>query len=515
MYLLRTSVKQYKDALRHQQDYQEFALRSGLGFSGRLFLRKPETRHTPWIKFLQEGITTKLPDLTSTPHAAVLCLKIDGRICALVFGMGRYMLKDTEYEADFGIVSALNTVDPQGLLSADTFQFKGVAVHKRTQASRTSPLAALEIDSMQEHFRAITGKAKTNSLAERVTGTEGGFGCNVRVSFKELLNHCREVLKAYKSKVHKTAFPQFEKFRQVIDKAKVADLEKKLLHKLNAHRTTGIHLAPPEPIEYDDFVGFSFTPRGESVDELAISDYLTYVGPSPSLTIDDLKRHRIHLRKETKKEPLDKWSVFKSLIVEITEGQCVYVLMSGAWYCVAKSFVGQVRTYVAGIPEVDLGLPGANGAKTEPAYLAVVEKAGNGLIVLDRKLARCEDSGDPIEICDVLTASREFIHIKRKCGGSASLSHLFLQGNNSALALLRDANFRLQARRHLQPHGASAVRRIPKDKPKKLSLVYGIMGQFHSSVADSLPFLSQISLMCVSRDLVERGVTVALTPITI
>ncbi len=44
MYLLKQTVTQYKDALRDKQDFQEFDLRPGLGFTGKLFLRKPEHR---------------------------------------------------------------------------------------------------------------------------------------------------------------------------------------------------------------------------------------------------------------------------------------------------------------------------------------------------------------------------------------------------------------------------------------------------------------------------------------
>ena len=97
VYLLKTSVKKYRDALREKVHFEEFSLKPGLGLTGNLFIRKPQKRKAEWADFLQQGVAKNLPDLRSTPHAAVLFLTVDGRIFALVFGMGRYLLDDSAY----------------------------------------------------------------------------------------------------------------------------------------------------------------------------------------------------------------------------------------------------------------------------------------------------------------------------------------------------------------------------------------------------------------------------------
>jgi len=131
IYLLKKTIKQCVDALRTDVKCDEFDLDPKTKLTGKVFLRKPIRSKTSWESFLQQGVRAKLPDLRSTAHAAILFLKTDGRMFALVFGMGRYMLRDTAYEADFGILSALNSVDPERLRSADTFQFEAVGVHKK------------------------------------------------------------------------------------------------------------------------------------------------------------------------------------------------------------------------------------------------------------------------------------------------------------------------------------------------------------------------------------------------
>lgn len=516
MYLLKKSIKKYADALRDDITVTPYLLAPDLGATGQAYVRQPIQKELTWVRFLESGLSKKLPKLVSTAHAAVVFLEVDDRIVAMVFGMGRYMLKDTSYEADFGIVAALNSVDPNGLRSADTFQFESVAVHKRTQTSKTTTLADFEIDTTREHVRSLTGKAKNKLLAERVTGNEGAFGANVRITFKELVEMGRKVGKAYESKDYKKAFPRFDNLKRVADKQKIADLEAKLIEKLRDEDTDGIHISPPEPLDYDDFSGFSLTEKGDILDELTVEAYLESRDDLSKLDMDALKRHRIFLRKETADVPLGRWSVFKSLICEFPEGKDVFVLMNGEWYRIAKTFSQQVRNAIKKIAEVDVGLPPLGNCKTETEYLAAVGKAGGGLIVMDQKRAYCEDAGHYIEVCDVLTPKREFVHIKRKDGGSSDLSHLFFQGKNSAIALLRDEQYREQARKHLAGYGTTAVKRIPKDKPKagSITVVYGIMGKIKGSVAESLPFFSQLSLMDAAKELAERGIEVRVCPIS-
>jgi uncharacterized protein (TIGR04141 family) len=515
MYLIKTAIKTYRDALRDHMEFTEYDFAPNLKQEGAIFLRKPIERPITWIRFLQEGVQESLPTITSMAHAAVLFLEVDKRTLAVVFGMGRYMLKDTSYEADFGIIAALNSIAPDGIRSADTFLFEALAVHKRTQTSKTSSIADFEIDTTREHVRSITGKAKGKTLVERVTGTEGGFGANARISFPDLVDLCSNAIKAYRSKDYQTTFPRFDNLQRVSDSQKLKDLDALLLSLLGKRNTAGICLSPPEPLEYDDFSGFSMTPKGEIFDELSIDVYLDSRVSSP-LSIDLLKNHRVFLRKETADEPLGRWSIYKSLICEFPDSSTISILMNGEWYRVSSIFAQQVRDAIAKIPEVSLGLPALGTFKTEPEYLEAVTKHGKGLIVLDRKLAQCEDAGRPIEVCDILTGDRDFVHVKRRDGGSATLSHLFMQGRNSALALLRDSVFREETRKHLAKHGTKAVARVPKDKPATGSfrVVYGIMGTKPGTVASSLPFFSQLTLMDTAQKLAERGVDVALCPIS-
>ncbi len=516
LYLIKDSIQRFEDALRPHANCVEFELDPVLGVDGKAFVRQIKSSELRWVRFLQSGLKDQLPDMKSSAHAAVVFLKVDKRILALVFGMGRYLLKDTSYEADFGIVAALNSVDPKGLRSADTYQFEAVAVHKKTQTSRTTTLSDFEIDTTREQIRSVTGKAKNSLLAARITGNEGAFGANLRVEFRDLADTCRKILINSQSNDYKNAFPHFDNLRRISDPQKVQSLESDLISKLITKNTTGIHMSPPEAIDYDDFSGFAFKNKDEVLDELRIEDYLDSLKDHSKLDLKTLKYHRVFLMKESVEEPLSRWSVFKSLICEFPDGNDICILMNGEWYQIANSFAQQVRDTVAAIKQVDVGLPSLGPCKTETDYLALIRNAGGPLIVLDQKRAYCENTGSYIEICDVLTESSDLVHIKRKKGGSSTLSHLFNQGQHSAFALLRDARYRNEARQHLSAFGKKTVARLPKNKPdpNDFRVVYGIMGTFKGTVAESLPFFSQLSLMFTYQQLAERGIEVCLTPIS-
>lgn len=306
MYLIKSSITSFKDILRKDAKVDEYPIKTGLGATGKFFLRRTQARRVEWFDFVQSGIQGTLPKLASVAHAAVLLLKIDNRIVALVFGTGRYLMRDTVYETDFRLRSTLNAIDPRTLDQVDVNWFGEMVVHKRIQVSQQSTLAAFEIDVTRERFRSITGKAKNASFGTRLHGSEGGFGIHARIDFSDLVAHCKECLKIYSSTQYQKAFPRHDDFAVLKDAAKLDELNGKLVSKLSAGTTTGIQISPPQIIDYGDLVGFSYSPKGELFSELLIDDYLKSGKDFSGLTLETLKSHRIFLRTKATEEPIEK-----------------------------------------------------------------------------------------------------------------------------------------------------------------------------------------------------------------
>ena len=190
-----------------------------------------------------------------------------------------------------------------------------------------------------------------------------------------------------------------------------------------------------------------------------------------------------------------------------------YLLTNGFWYKIEKKFADRILKTVKRIPKSKLQLPAilkdaAGKLETEPAYNKRAAK-GNAsyFALLDAKLAKCATTSSGIEVCDLLSKDRHFVHIKHRKGGSSSLSHLFAQGRMSAEALLADEGFRKSASTHLKKKGNTWARLIPVKRPDpgKFSVVFTILGAKKVSPGVDLPFFSQLNLSRTYESLIAMG----------
>jgi uncharacterized protein (TIGR04141 family) len=93
---------------------------------------------------------------------------------------------------------------------------------------------------------------------------------------------------------------------------------------------------------------------------------------------------------------------------------------------------------------------------TEDAYDGALAAALTPALLMDEKLVRARSQTTPIEVCDVLTASRQLIHVKRHLS-SRELSHLFSQGFVSANLLQSDTTFRQATHEKVKELGGNAA----------------------------------------------------------
>jgi uncharacterized protein (TIGR04141 family) len=136
-----------------------------------------------------------------------------------------------------------------------------------------------------------------------------------------------------------------------------------------------------------------------------------------------------------------------------------------------------------------------------------------GSLCLDGKVIRVTSRTTPVELCDILTADRKVIHVKRHLG-SADLSHLFLQGHNSATLLQDLREFRQEAQTLMNSVASSdrGEEMFPLSgvTPGDFEVVYAIVARWRDrSLVEALPFFSKLSLRHLARELRSRGFHVA------
>src|SRR2546429_3714933 len=156
--------------------------------------------------------------------------------------------------------------------------------------------------------------------------------------------------------------------------------------------------------------------------------------------------------------------------------------------------------------------PDADSGPDERAYNLKAAAAIGGLC-LDQKLIY--DGGpDKMEICDVLTREGGLIHVKQR-GSSSTLSHLFLQGLNSAERLLQDGDFRREARVVVEREDAAFLDTIPEERPNPESheVSFVVITRSTRDTPLTLPFFSLVSLRAAATRLAGYGFRVSVAAV--
>jgi uncharacterized protein (TIGR04141 family) len=120
-----------------------------------------------------------------------------------------------------------------------------------------------------------------------------------------------------------------------------------------------------------------------------------------------------------------------------------------------------------------------------------------------------------MEFCDIFYDKKEFIHIKRFRGSSA-LSHLFMQGQNPATALVFEGkSFVKEANTVINKLNSGWV--LPETiSPSEYTIVYAIASSEKGrDLKEILPFFSKVSLTRVFKTLRSYQFNVAVKKIIV
>ena len=523
--LVKSKIRRYDKIVDVDKNLSTYRLRGGLGFTGRLYVSPPSQSPPLWLEFVRTGVSEDLRELSNRTNAAVLVARRGTRIFALTFGHGRHLLREEALEADFGLRTALNALQPTTLRSIDAFTIEDQTIHRRAQASRASGLEVFGVDVERDILRAVTGEPWPDLDLRAVTGVGPSLAVSAKTDFSGLGPLMDRLLTLFRRRTYRQAFSWVDNIRSIADPAVLGAADQALVRDLQKARPKA-YLAPPEPVDWESIDGFEYTHRRRAKEtDLAVSDYLEGVvrriGKS-ALDPEVLKRHKVFIFRGGSTEPSGQWKLYDCIVFETSIGSRRYVLTSGRWFEINRDFVQRIRAAVRTVPIAVIGLPRANltqegKAEAEAEYNRRVAEQDPATALLDRKLARCQSASSGIEICDLLTGDGQLIHVKHRKGGSSSLSHLFAQARVSAEALAGDETFRQDARRILRELNQDRESWIPAERPAagSFTVVLAIIGLRDEDPGDDLPFFSQVNLVQTYRALTVMGYGVGLTSIPI
>lgn len=284
----------YQKLLKSDVDYKTFDydLKSSLEIQGVLYVKEPKVNPPQWSKFAESLTNKPIDGLENCSSSAVLIIKASKATMAITFGYGRHLLDMGYFVADFGIKTALNTLNHDTLRSVDVITLDEQGVQKKAQASRSASVDTFGIDISRDLLRGVTGSPKYGVDLFNISGSGTTFSFGKSFEVKEVPNLVDEIYEYYNSGNYKKSFAWVDNIRRLEEKIDIEPLNQKLIDELN-ETCPKIVISIPEMLDWDIISGFSFTRSKANVKPtIESSDYFMNLDKS-SLSIDSLKRDRL------------------------------------------------------------------------------------------------------------------------------------------------------------------------------------------------------------------------------
>lgn len=488
-----------------------------LDIDGILYVKQSTEKRPNWGPVLDEVAGMAVPGLANRSSSAALLLQVDGDIFAFTFGYGRHLIEQSLFVQDFGLRTALNTLDEKSLRSVDLHTLEEQPVQKKSQAARDSEVGVFGIDILRDVLRAVTGIPKRGVNIMQITGGDAAFTFSVEMEATDFPTLARRIKNYYNNEDYKTSFSWVDNVRKVKDDTTIDTLNIQLVQAISA-RNPGVMITLPEIGSWDTILGFSFTRNKNAVrPTIDSADYINTIPDLAHLTIEGLKRDRLFVHDVDGN--IIEHSVYRCIYFEIIDGGKTKIIFDGKWYEIDATFIGRINETLDLIPTSTLPFPAVE--VWEEDSKSKIESEGdynirtattNGYFLLDKMLVKTNRTTSPIELCDLLTPAKQLVHVKHRKGGSAGLSHLFAQGGVAAEIMLGDKEFRKKARTVLRGVNPAARDLVPLNtiKSADYEIVFLILGEGSATLKQNLPFFSKVNLSKAFENLTQRGFKVSI-----
>lgn len=455
-----------------------------------LYVKKEVYRDPPPWTRLFSVLPEVPPDTFGRPNSlgAVLLYQME-RTFLLSFGHGFHLIQGEAVERDFGLRVTLNSVQPGRLRSLDKASYDHNPLNHRTQSSRELDIFDLAMDSETEMLYAVTGASQEPLFGEQVTGRDA-LTLMVPVNAHGLALILRKALEKYEAPLS----PQFDwvdNIARVRDPVELEILDLLLQDALDLQSHTNIWLGEPEIVDWETQTGYSFDQRPNkalhpTLDLDQLRKYLIEKGHG--MTVDVLKSQDVYIN-DAEYRASKSWSAYRCLYAELRSGDVEYVLRNAVWYRVSEAFVSRVDRVLATLPASAIAFLPYNHDREED-FNAEVAAADPTFHLMDKKFLRIGGPYDKIEFCDLIKDGSALIHVKYY-RSSATLSHLFAQGQVATETFVRDEDFRARLNPKL-PAGARLRDPTKRPDPGRYTVVYAIATT--KNLPADLPFFSKVTL---------------------
>lgn len=510
-----------RDELSDGHSLTTYGPASGPGFDAKLYLSIGPEHLPTWADFLRPNFGgLRLPRTRSIGATMIVRLQQPLQHFAFTFGTtGRHLLKDDAWRRAYGTRAALNVIfedgaDTASILAIRTKRRGAKTLRSESQSSSATTLETFGADLLRDVFGGFTGVPfDHDTWGSRVTGGDS-FTFQSSRSFTLLRDMCADVESAAMGENYRRMVPWLEDVQPVSEPDETARLEAEILRMVREQDTEHLDLAPPEMVDWQQIVGFTLPDdkwRGKDKawrPDLRIVDVLRQLqqsGGLDPLEVTDLKRRHIGLVNDDGNRRT-RWSLWRCLVAEFQLGDTTYVLDEGEFFVVDRDYLVELNRVVDRLRLDCAPLPAAYHGERESPYLLRVSRNAS-VLLLHEKTVRSRTRTTPIEVCDVLTAERQLIHVKRHLG-SSDLSHLFAQGSVSAQLLQEEPNFRIETAKQIAQLTDDPRFEFFNAEPvatMQFEVLYAIIAEWRGrTLSEALPLFSKVNLRTVVNELSNR-----------
>lgn len=499
---------------------------AGDGFTSKLFVTSVPPRQPSWISFLDQGFAQAGQWPTISSAGALLIVRVERPAIgcfAFTFGtMGRFLLRSDAHRRAYGLRTALNLMYPTGdasnpsrLRSLDSHRHGRSTVRARRQTSTASTFEVFDVDRMREFLRTAVGKPADQERWGLRVGGGDALNVSPELHFAGVGQLCRDIHAASERTDYRERFAWLDDMQPVTEPEVVGRLNEAVLTMLRAGDVDDLEIGPPSIVDWNRIRGFRLPGdnRTMSRPEMRVEDMVRALDRSGHLADLDLTfmRKNSIIAVDGDGTSAERWPLWRCLVGTFVVDDTTYVLDDGDFWAVSAEFQQRLDGEIDAIPEV-VWLPAAGATMREDAYNAHAASVSTGCLLLDKRLITVATKTTPVELCDLLTADRRLVHVKRHLG-SRDLSHLFSQGAVSAELLQSDADFRDESQRVVRAvaEGDShAFFPTAGIDTREFGVIFAIVADWKNrSYAQTLPFFSKVNLRRAVTDIRNRGFDVA------